>query len=53
VKPKPAHFVHLFLLNILYLPLFVWALVTHKNLTWNRTEHTRALSKDDVERSLA
>lgn len=32
--------------NYTYMPLFVWALLTWRNKTWKRTEHTRAIEMD-------
>lgn len=36
--------------NYTYVPLFFWALFTHKNKTWKRTEHVRGISIKDLEK---
>ena len=41
-------FISVVIYNLVYIPLFVWALFTKSNKTWVRTEHTRGLSADDI-----
>lgn len=38
----------LFLYNIIYMPLFVWALFTCNDTNWRRTEHVRSLQVHEV-----
>lgn len=38
----------LFLYNIIYMPLFVWGLITCKDTNWRRTEHVRSLQVQEV-----
>ncbi len=34
--------------NLTYMPLSVWALFTHTNSSWNKTEHVRSLQVQEV-----
>lgn len=42
--------ISLSIFNYTYIPLFMWALVTKRNKTWKRTEHTRAIEFNELEK---
>lgn len=41
---KPKAIFSLIFFNVIYMPLFFWALITKGNTTWRRTQHTRSIS---------
>lgn len=47
-KPAPKLFgaILINLFNLTYIPIVVWALITHKNKAWKRTEHSRNVILD-------
>lgn len=45
-KIKSIVFLPIF--NYTYIPLFIWALITKQNKSWNPTKHTRNVSIDDM-----
>lgn len=42
-------FLSLFLLNITYIPLYFWSLLTFKNKDWNPTKHTKGIHISEME----
>lgn len=42
--------VSLLVMNITYVPLFVWAIFTTSNRTWKRTEHSRSMTAEEIEK---
>ncbi|WP_051217367.1 glycosyltransferase family 2 protein [Paenibacillus assamensis] len=42
-------YVYLYFFNFTYVPLFIWSLITMKNVNWNPTKHTRAIHLNDIE----
>ncbi|GAA0846031.1 glycosyltransferase family 2 protein [Bifidobacterium pullorum subsp. gallinarum] len=42
-------YVYLYFFNLTYVPLFLWSLITMKNVNWNPTKHTRALQLSEIE----
>lgn len=40
----------MFLTNITYIPLFIWALITYKNKEWNPTEHKRSIQLEELDK---
>ncbi|TVX89745.1 hypothetical protein [Paenibacillus agilis] len=42
-------YVYLYFFNLTYVPLFIWSLITMKNVNWNPTKHTRAIHLSDIE----
>ncbi|GGE73633.1 glycosyltransferase family 2 protein [Priestia taiwanensis] len=41
-------FISMIFFNLVYIPLFFWSLITMKDKTWKRTEHTRAIDIQDL-----
>lgn len=41
-------FLSIILLNITYIPLFLWSLLTFKNKSWNPTKHTRGMNMSEL-----
>ncbi len=42
-------FITIVILNVTYIPLFVWSLLTFKNKSWNPTKHTRGIEMNEME----
>jgi cellulose synthase/poly-beta-1,6-N-acetylglucosamine synthase-like glycosyltransferase len=40
--------ISMIILNVSYIPLFVWGLVTRNSKVWKRTEHTRDITFEDT-----
>jgi cellulose synthase/poly-beta-1,6-N-acetylglucosamine synthase-like glycosyltransferase len=45
-------YLSLFLFNLTYVPLFVWALFTVNNKNWKRTDHSRNVDMNDIKLDL-